>query len=285
MTVAGATVAFETLATGFAFCEAPRTGDDGTAFFSDLTGGGYHAWDPDGRMRTVLADRMWIGGAVFDESGAIVLGGKGGLVMVDPASGDERTLLDAIAGHSIVAVNDIEADAHGHLFGGTIDFAAIFSGGTPAPGLFFRLDAAGEVVVLRDDVVASNGIGFSPDGAWLYHSESTIGVWRWKMGDDGLPFGQELIVEVADCDGLAVDCEGSVWIACWEKAELRRYRPDGTLDRRMKLPFASVTSLAFGGPDLTELFVTTAGHGTSRTGGLIRLNPGVAGLPVHKSRL
>src|SRR5262249_38100370 len=156
-------------------------------------------------------------------SGAITLGGKGGLARLDPSSGRVRTLLDTIAGQPIIAVNDIEADARGRLFGGTIDFKAIFGGEVPAPGVFFRLDAAGEVVILRDDVGASNGIGFSPDGSWLYHSESTVGIWRWRMDADGLPFAPVLIAEVADCDGLAVDAEGGVWIACWQSAELRRY--------------------------------------------------------------
>ncbi len=93
-------------------------------------------------------------------------------------------------------------------------------------------------------------------------------------------FEQELLLEVADRDGLAVDVEGGIWIACWESAELslssrRNARPPDEAA-------ISVDRLAFGGPDLSQLYVTTAGDSTAMTGGLIRLNPGIAGLPVHK---
>jgi len=275
---------FETLASGFAFCEAPRVADDGTAYFSDLTGGGYHACDPDGTIRTVLPDRLWIGGAVLDASGAIICGGKGGMIAVNPASGETQVLLERLNGEPIIAVNDIEADPRGGIFGGTIDFASIFAGETPRPGLFFRLDPSGDIAILRSDVVASNGIGFSPDGARLYHSESTVGVWRWQMEPDGLPHSPALFVELADCDGLAVDVEGGIWIACWQAAELRRYRPDGILDRRVALPFPFVTSLAFGGLYARAIHATTAGNGRDDgKGGLIRINSPVAGLPAHSS--
>lgn len=285
MTAVIANPPLEMLASGFAFCEAPRVAADGAVYFSDLTGGGYHARDPAGPVRTILPERLWIGGAVLDASGAIVCGGKGGMIAVDPATGAIRSLLDRLDGEPIVAVNDIEADARGGIFGGTIDFVSVFTGKSPQPGRFFRLDPSGEITILRDDVVASNGIAFSPDGAWLYHSESTVGVWRWRMGADGLPHAPALLVEVADCDGLAVDVEGGIWIACWQAAQLRRYRADGVPDQRITLPFPSVTSLAFGGPDMRTLYVTTAGNEGDGKGGLVCLRAPVAGLRAFPSRL
>jgi sugar lactone lactonase YvrE len=276
---------FEIVADGFQFAEAPRVDDDDTVCWSDLLGGGYYRKRPGGPVETMLAGRRWIGGAVLDEGGGVVLGGEGGLVLV--SDGQTLPLLEGVAGRPIIAVNDIEGDGRGGLFGGTIDFVSILERGeTPQPGLFFHLAPSGTVTVLRDDVAASNGIGFSPDGRWLYHAESTVGIWRWAMGADGLPHTPELLVPADDCDGLAVDIEGGIWVAFWQEAQIRRFRPDGSTDRTITLPFAHLISLAFGGADMRDLYITTGGdEAHPGTGGVVRIRTDIAGLPAAKCRL
>lgn len=270
---------FEIVAQGFQFCEAPRADALGRVCFSDLTGGGYYRCD-DGSIDTLLAERLWIGGATFDEEDAILCGGKGGLVLVQ--DGEAVPILSEIAGKPIIAVNDIEADAHGAIYGGTLDFGAIFERGeVPQGGVLFRLDPSGGLTILRDDVVVSNGIGFSPDGAVMYHSESTVGIWAWPL-HDGIASGPPTLLAPADdCDGLAVDMEGGIWVAFWREASIRRYRPDGTVERTITLPFPHVVSLAFGGPDRAHLYVTTGGD---EQGGVIRLRSDIPGLPTYRSR-
>jgi sugar lactone lactonase YvrE len=76
-----------------------------------------------------------------------------------------------------------------------------------------------------------------------------------------------------------------VWLALWDGWALRRYRPDGTLERVVDLPVSNVTSCAFGGDDLGDLYVTSASKGLSEAelraqphaGGLFMLRPGVTG--------
>jgi D-xylonolactonase len=280
------TVNFEVVATGFQFAEAPRIDEDGTVYFSDLTGGGYYRCKPGLPVQTVLPGRMWIGGAVLDHGGTILLGGKGGIVGVDPATGESRSVLTEIDGIPIIAVNDIEADGEGGIFGGTIDFAALFERGEmPSGGQFFHLSSAGEVRILRTGLVASNGLGFSPDGRFLYHSESTRGIWVYTLGEDRMPGPAEMFVRIEDSDGLVVDCEGGIWIACFKSAEIRRYRPDGVLDRQVALPFPIIASLSFGGPDLTDLYVATGGNAERPgQGGIVRIKSDVPGLRTFKSR-
>lgn len=96
-------------------------------------------------------------------------------------------------------------------------------------------------------------------------------------------------------DGLAVDSEGFVWSAQWYGACVVRYDPDGKLERRLSLPAKQTSSLAFGGPDLDELFVTSAARSEPMPvmppgydpnsgffgGPLYRLRPGIRGQIQH----
>ena len=81
--------------------------------------------------------------------------------------------------------------------------------------------------------------------------------------------------------------EGALWVASWDGWCVRRYLSDGSLDTVVRLPVAQVTSCAFGGPDLRDLYITTAWTGLDETaravqpaaGGLFRVRTSVAGLP------
>jgi xylono-1,5-lactonase len=280
-------VDFDIIASGFEFAEAPRVADDGSVYFSDLSGGGYYRCAPNGRIETILADRLWIGGAVLDESGWVICSGKGGLIAVHPETKETRSILTEMGAVPIIAVNDIEADGRGGLFGGTVDFAAVFEREeAPNGGQFFHLSAAGDVRILREGLVVSNGMGFSPDGARLYHSESTKGIWAYALDGDGMPGTPLLFAAMEDSDGLAIDCEGGVWVCCWQNAEIRRYLPSGVLDRTITLPFPHLVSLTFGGPGLSDLYVTTGGNpDRPHEGGVVRFRSGFTGLAPSRTQL
>ena len=86
---------------------------------------------------------------------------------------------------------------------------------------------------------------------------------------------------------MTVDEEGFLWVAFWTGSALRRLDPDGRADAIVQFPVTQVTSCAFGGPDLSDLFVTSARSGLTDAalseqplaGGLFRVRPGVRGLP------
>src|SRR5262249_58482280 len=82
-------------------------------------------------------------------------------------------------------------------------------------------------------------------------------------------------------DGLAVDAEGSVWVALWGGSGLRRYAPDGRLTQSVDVPAANVTSCAFGGPDLRTLYITTAARPRPSGGAPFACHVAVAGPPAE----
>lgn len=282
-------IGFEVLTDGFAFVEAPRHASDGSLYFSELLGGGLYRLDAGLAQHCFLPDRRWIGGVVETRDGAILCSGEGGLVRVAPDGSRVDPLVTEVEGRPVIAINDIEACSKGGVYGGTVDFNAILDGqGEPSPGTFFHLRPDGEIIVLRRDLLASNGLGFSPDGRRLYHSETPKGVWVYELDDDGLLGDGKLLVTMDDGDGLVVDAEEHFWLARWNSGQLIRYQPDGAVDRVIELPFPNVVSLDFGGADLRDLVVSTGGTDPDsgrKIGGLIRLRTDVPGQRAFRAAL
>ena len=110
-------------------------------------------------------------------------------------------------------------------------------------------------------LTVANGLDWSPDGRSFYFVDSAHSrIYAYAFdAKTGTLADRRVFAEVAGRpDGLAVDAEGFVWCAIWDGWCLHRYAPDGRLDREVWLPVPRPTSLAFGGPDLKTLFITTA---------------------------
>lgn len=139
-----------------------------------------------------------------------------------------------------------------------------------------------------------NGIGFSPDNQVMYLADSMEGVvYRIPYELETGRIGE--LEELFRCDeasgipdGLAVDVEGCVWVAFWGGGCVRRYTADGQMVAEIHLPVELVAGCAFGGPGLSDLYVTTAWYGLSEqqradqplAGSLFRITVDTPGVPV-----
>jgi sugar lactone lactonase YvrE len=91
-------------------------------------------------------------------------------------------------------------------------------------------------------------------------------------------------------DGMAVDAEGGLWVALWGGGRVVHFLPDGTPAGSIGVPVRQPSSCCFGGPDLRDLYITSAWQNLSpegrdpHAGGLFRCRPGVAGLPTRAYR-
>jgi sugar lactone lactonase YvrE len=85
-------------------------------------------------------------------------------------------------------------------------------------------------------------------------------------------------------DGMAVDAEGGVWVAVWGGGVIQRYNAAGRLTGVVRLPAANVTSCAFGGPNLDQIYITTAEGPGRSAGALFTCAAGVTGLPAYPYR-
>lgn len=184
--------------------------------------------------------------------------------------------------------NDGKCDPAGRFWAGTM------GDGDAPTGALYRLDRSGACRTVRTGVKISNGLGWSPDGATMYYTDSPLGViFAFDFSvENGTLSNERVFATVQDGfpDGLAVDSEGFVWSAIWDGWRVNRFAPDGSLERSLSLPVQRPTSCTFGGADLTELFITSAKDGLSdaelseqpEAGHVFRVQTQVAGLPAFK---
>jgi L-arabinonolactonase len=266
--------------------------------WTDIDGRRLWMHDERGTRDWTLPDRL--GTLAPCESGEVLLALAKGLFVttVNDGSTDQLTLrpLATIEPDlQSTRTNDGRTDRKGNFVFGTMDLRD----GHPATGSFYQWSASHGLRRLElPGVGIANSICFSPDGEAMYFCDSPQrrimrGQYRASEArlDDVRPF-----VTIPDGfpDGSAVDAEGCVWNAVWGAGVVRRYTPQGSLEREVVVPTKNPTCVVFGGDAMDELYVTTSRQEMSdeelaRTpdaGGVFRLRmPGVRGLPDRLCRL
>jgi sugar lactone lactonase YvrE len=178
-------------------------------------------------------------------------------------------------------LNDAKVDPAGRLWFGSKD-----DRDQEATGALYSLDGQGRLRRHDDSYLVTNGPTFSPDGDWLYHTDSGRGrVYRFALRADGTLGARSLFIQFEEGwgapDGMTTDAEGHLWIAHWGGGRVSRFDPQGRLDRSVPLPATNITSCTFAGPGLDRMFVTSASldtDGGDAQGALFEIDPGVTGL-------
>jgi xylono-1,5-lactonase len=281
---------FETLATGYGLLEGPRTDEQNRLYYSDVRGGGVFRRNPDGRIETLIPERKSVGGIALNESGGLVITGLS-LARWDEKSDGLHDLFAEWEGKPLCGINDLTTDDQGSIWFGTFgcDINKFDFKSTPPPGSLFRIDPPDKVTKLWEGVEVTNGLGFSPDRKLLYHCDSTTrAVWAYEVRSNRTVSERQVFARLPEGmpDGMTVDAEGGVWVAVvGGRGEVVRFKPDGTLDQRIKVPAKTVTSVAFGGPDMRDLYAVTANNDNRELKGTVfRGRSEIAGLPVPKAR-
>ncbi|KID28069.1 gluconolactonase [Prauserella sp. Am3] len=154
--------------------------------------------------------------------------------------------------------NDAAVAPDGALWVGTMRYDEAPGGGT-----LTRFGPDGSSATVLPRVTVSNGTGWSPDGRLMYYVDTpTRRIDVFDAHDDGSVSGRRPLAVLEEGagfpDGLCVDADGCVWVALWAGGAVRRYTPDGRLDRTVALPVSHPTACAFAGSALSDLYVTTA---------------------------
>ena len=271
--------------------EAPTWGaETQRLIWVDITAGLVHRFDPlSGRDESIEVGQP-VGAAVPTTSGLLALATRDGFSLLDPSTGRPEFVAEFEATVPETLINDGKCDAAGRFWAGTKDVE-----GRRPLGSLFRLDADLSLTRVLTEVTISNGLGWSPDQRTMYYIDSAtyaIDAFDFEL-ETGSVSNRRRLVELPEAwglpDGLTVDEEGFLWVAFWTGSAIRRLSPVGEVLSVVELPVSLVTSCAFGGNDLSDLYVTSARVGLSgaqlkeqpHAGGLFRLSPGVRGLAAH----
>jgi sugar lactone lactonase YvrE len=256
-------------------------------YWIDCEGPRIQRWHADTGETTSWAMPERIGGLVFKAQGGALVTLGSGIFDFDFASG-ELTLRAASPLGNEASLHECACDPSGRFWVGAIDHRVGPANLHPGGAKLFRLDGDRLVPVI-ENISCANGLAFAPSGDALYLSDSTtMRCDRYALDPASGELGERttfftLGPDDGFVDGAAVDAEGGYWASLVYAGKLRRYRPDGTADVEIRLPFANPTKLAFGGPGMTSMFVTTIRHGldgqqsSPLDGGLFRIEGDHAG--------
>lgn len=232
-----------------------------------------------------------IGTVVPAESGNVVVALKNGIYSLDTETGTKKLIVNPEENIADNRFNDGKCDPAGRFWAGTMS-----TKGEKEKGALYRLDPDSTVHKMIENVSISNGIAWSPDHSKMYYIDTpTQKVMKYdynnKTGEISNPeVAVEISKEMGSPDGMTMDENGNIWVALWGGAAVACWNPEnGKLIEKVGVPAKNVTSCAFGGKDLSTLYITTARIATTDqelqkypvAGGVFAYKPGVKGVQAY----
>jgi sugar lactone lactonase YvrE len=248
-----------------------------------------HQFDPETGDDSYIETPEVVGAIALTESDRLLVALSDQLAFLSPDTGEIESLRRVTFPHPDTRFNDGKCDARGRFWVGSISQQ-------PGNAALYRFDPDGTLHVMETGLTISNGLGWSPDGATFYLTDSPqrkIYAYEFDV-ETGSISHRRVLVDLGDeqvePDGLVIDERGNLWSALWNGWCIVCFDPTGREVERIQLPVQRPTSLAFGGDDLTDLYVTTASVGLSQAeirqgfhaGDLFRIASAVRGMPAHR---
>jgi sugar lactone lactonase YvrE len=262
-------------------CWSPR---EGRLYWFDIKGKRLAWYEPATQGSGSFELPMRASAAAPRSRGGLLMATEKGLAVCDPDKGT----IEVVRPYALppgFRTNDGKIDPDGNFWWSTMD-----DDGNKRPGAVFRTRPDLETERVLEGIHIANTVSFSPDGKTLYMTDSKLQTifahdvadlskvrrFAHTAGQEGSP------------DGGAVDAHGYLWNVHWGAWRVVRYAPDGRIDMTVKMPVEQPSSCAFGGADMTTLFVTSAWDNLSpqaraaqpTAGGLFAIETGVKGLAL-----
>lgn len=205
--------------------------------------------------------------------------------LVDGEGRRRRSLATVSHRHDGIRFNETKCDPFGRLVVGSMDLAE-----TNPDGAIYRIDPSGECRLLLGGLGVANGFEWSDDGRRMWFTDTAVAtIYVADYGDDGLSSVEPFAVGRAS-DGLARDIDGGFWNGINDVGQVVRWTADGEVDVEFDVPAGHVTSVGFGGPELSTLFIATAREKLTEeqleeqplTGSIFAIETGTRGLPARR---
>ena len=156
----------------------------------------------------------------------------------------------------INGINEMMPDGSGGIYFGTVDIEQIIKGEPTRPASLYRLTVERQIELVAEGLGFVNGIMLSADHKRLYYNDTFDATYVFDVKPDMSLANRRLLVKKEDCDGMALDAEGNLWISGFRSSELTRATPDGVLLPSVPTPAGAITQIRFGGPDMRDYYIT-----------------------------
>jgi len=164
--------------------------------------------------------------------------------------------------------NDGKCDASGRLWAGTMGYEPLPAQVEPQMGSLFSLEKDHVVKTHKDKIDISNGLAWSADNQTMFYIDSVprkvyafdfdIEAGTISNERTAVAFAEGSLPTHGYPDGMCIDLEGKIWVACYSVGKVIRFDPEtGKELQTIQLPATATTSCCFGGPNYDELFVTS----------------------------
>lgn len=264
----------------------------GVLYWVDIVGNKVNRFDPRTRSNLSYDVGESVGTVVLTRDHRLLLGLRSGIAWLDPASGRITHLVDPEPDKPHTRLNDGKCDPLGRFWVGSIcEREPRFDGG------LYRLDTDLRLHRVLDKIQTSNGLVWTRDEKTFYYIDTaTHEIWGF---DYDAPTGnidnKRIVVHLSDDygspDGMTIDSSDHLWVALYRGHRVLRIDPrEGRIELEIEIPATNVTSVAFGGEQLHELYITTARAGLSPeerakeplAGSLFRVQLPYRGVPAKR---
>ena len=256
----------------------------------DIHAGDLHFFDPQNKTDSWISLGEPIGCAAPCQSGDLVIALRSGFATLNLPTKKLTRLVNPEEHLPGNRFNDGKCDPAGRFLAGTMDDAE-----KEASGSLYSYSPGGSLKTLLTGVRISNGLTWSPDHRTFYHIDTPtrqVTAFDYDPSAGNIANPRRAVTvqpELGWPDGMTSDTEGMLWVAMWGGAKLTRWDPaTGQLLEAIPVPAFNVTSCVFGGPRLTDLYITSARKGMRAeqlakyplSGGLFRVQTKIQGLPT-----
>lgn len=258
-------------------------------YWVDIVGRQLHVFNPADGTDTAHACPEIVTSVSPRAAGGVLLTLRRGFALFDEATGIFDVIANVEADRPGNRFNDGKTDRRGRHWAGTMGDVEW----NHPVGNLYRFGPEHQPVRMAEQICCSNGIAWSPDDRTMYFCESfayVIHAYDFDAATGAIenrrPFARVDATSGSFPDGITVDADGFLWCAQPVFGRLARYDPAGRIERLIELPVSRGTSVMFGGPDLSTLFITTMRTTLDAqqlaeeplAGSLLAIRPGVRGL-------
>ncbi|WP_172443352.1 SMP-30/gluconolactonase/LRE family protein [Nonlabens agnitus] len=229
-------------------------------YWIDIFGKELHVFDPVTHTDKTYDTGSVVGTVVSVNDEKVMVALVEGIFSIDLTTGAVELFSDTTDTEVPGRFNDGKVDPNGNFWVGSMPWDQ-----EARMGKLYKIDGEGNATVMLTGIGISNGIVWAKDKSTMYSIDTKLNNVRafdYDVATSTIS-NERVVVEVPEelgnPDGMAIDENDQLWIGLWNGGIVAHYDPkSGELLSKIEVPAHNVTSCAFGGENLDELYITTA---------------------------